>query len=224
MKKIAIAIDGPAAAGKSTIAKQVANALHYTYVDTGAMYRAATWLALKEGVDLTDDREIVQLLERSGLELRPSESGQRVIVRGEDVSEAIRSERVTNAVSRVATLPGVRYYLSELQRELGRRGGVVMDGRDIGTSVLPEAELKVFMTASVEERAERRYLENQKRGIVTSLSDLKQEIEKRDKMDMERAISPLTEASDAVRIDTTGRTIEEVASEIERLAKEKVSR
>ncbi|HEY4567033.1 MAG TPA: (d)CMP kinase [Savagea sp.] len=224
MKNISIAIDGPAAAGKSTIAKRVANALHYTYVDTGAMYRAATWLALQHDVDLTNDEEIVQLLERSGLELRPSESGQRVIVHGEDVSEAIRSERVTNAVSRVATLPNVRRYLGELQRALGQRGGIVMDGRDIGTSVLPHAELKIFMTASVEERAERRYLENKKRGIETSLSDLKREIEKRDKMDMERAISPLTEASDAVRIDTTGRTIDEVASEIERLANEKVSR
>lgn len=211
---IQIAIDGPAAAGKSTIAKITASKLGYTYIDTGAMYRALTYAALKEHIDVNDDEALSQLLSRIDIELSPSEEGQIVLVQGENVTEEIRSQEVTSNVSAVAAQPQVRDMMVEKQRLLANSKGVVMDGRDIGTAVLPNAELKIYMTASVEERAERRFAENTKRGINRSMEQLCQDIANRDKADMERIASPLKQADDAIFIDTTSMSIEQVADTI----------
>lgn len=211
---IQIAIDGPAAAGKSTIAKITASKLGYTYIDTGAMYRALTYAALKEHIDVNDDEALSQLLSRIDIELSPSEEGQIVLVQGENVTEEIRSQEVTSNVSAVAAQPQVRDMMVEKQRLLANSKGVVMDGRDIGTAVLPNAELKIYMTASVEERAERRFAENTKRGIHRSMEQLCQDIANRDKADMERIASPLKQADDAIFIDTTSMSIEQVADTI----------
>ena len=223
-ERISIAIDGPAAAGKSTIAKIVAESLGYAYIDTGAMYRALTWKAQQQQIDATDEERLATLLRGMTIELKPSPTGQLVYVDGEEVTDVIRTPQVTNAVSQVATHESVRERMVELQRSIGEAGAVVMDGRDIGTAVLPFAQLKIFMTASVEERAERRYAENKSRGIETPLDELKEEIRKRDQLDTEREHSPLVQAEDALLVDTTGRTIEEVAREIEQLAKERIAK
>lgn len=223
LKEIKIAIDGPAAAGKSTIAKITAEKLNYTYIDTGAMYRALTYKALTESIDITNGQALSELLEVTTITLEPGQDGQVVKVDGVDVSEAIRSQKVTAVVSEVAAHHAVRELMVDKQRELGEQSGIVMDGRDIGTHVLPMAELKIFMTASVEERAERRYTENQKRGISTSLEQLKKEIEARDEADSNRVSSPLKQAEDAILVDTTSMSIDEVADEISRLAKERLS-
>ncbi len=220
-KGIQIAIDGPAAAGKSTIAKITATKLGYTYIDTGAMYRALTYKALEEHIDVYDDDALTRLLERIVIELTPTEEGQIVRVDGEDITEAIRSQEVTSNVSATAAQPHVRELMVEKQRLLANSKGVVMDGRDIGTAVLPNAELKIFMTASVEERAERRFAENTKRGINRSMEELCQDIADRDKADTERIASPLKQASDAIFIDTTSMSIEQVADEIIRHAEER---
>ncbi|WP_088007515.1 (d)CMP kinase [Indiicoccus explosivorum] len=221
MKTMQIAIDGPAAAGKSTVAKIVAEQLGIIYIDTGAMYRAATLKALETGVDLSDSQALSDLLTRTDIRLEPGDTGQRVFLDGTDVTEEIRSDKVTRAVSEVAAHRGVRSRMVKLQKEFAEGRGVVMDGRDIGIHVLKEADLKVFMIASAEERARRRYEENQIRGIGTPITDLQAEIEKRDKMDSERKESPLVQAADAVLIDTTALTVPEVAERIVRLAKER---
>ncbi len=223
LKEIKIAIDGPAAAGKSTIAKITAEKLGYTYIDTGAMYRALTYKALKQSIDMNNGQALGELLKETIISLEPKENGQVVRVDGVDVSEAIRSSEVTANVSQIAAHHPVRILMVEKQRQLGEQSGVVMDGRDIGTHVLPTAELKIFMTASVEERAERRYTENKARGIETSLEQLKKEIEERDEKDSNREVSPLRQAEDAVLLDTTAMSIEEVADEISRLAKERLA-
>ena len=219
MKRAVIAIDGPAAAGKSTIARKVAQQLGYTYIDTGAMYRAVTLQALKEGVSLREEEQLQQLLQRMTLRLQPEENMQRVFIDDEDVTESLRSSEVTNAVSTVAQYSKVREIMVEKQQKLAAQGGVVMDGRDIGTEVLPDADIKIFMTASVEERAERRYLENQSRGIHTSLEELQKEIAERDAQDMNRDVSPLRQAKDARLIDTTGQSIEQITEKIVQMTK-----
>ncbi len=224
LKGLNIAIDGPAAAGKSTIAKITAEKLQYTYIDTGAMYRALTYKALEERIDISNGKALGELLAKTNLLLVPSKNGQAVLIDGKDVSEAIRTSEVTNAVSEVAAHQAVRTLMVEKQRQLGEGTGVVMDGRDIGTHVLPNADLKIFMTASVEERALRRYAENQTRGIDTPLAELQQEIRERDEADSNRKVSPLKQAEDAILLDTTSMTIEEVADEISRLAKERLER
>ncbi len=221
-KHIQIAIDGPAAAGKSTIAKKTAELLGYTYVDTGAMYRAITYKALSQNIDLHDGERLTKLLKDTSIELKPSPSGQRVFLDGQEVTNEIRSTEVTSNVSVVAAHADLREEMVQRQIEMGINGSVVMDGRDIGTRVLTNAELKIFMSASVEERAMRRYLENQKRGIETSLEELKKEIALRDKLDSEREASPLVQAEDAIFIDTTSLTIEEVSKKIMQLAKERM--
>ncbi len=221
-KGIKIAIDGPAAAGKSTIAKLTAERLGYTYIDTGAMYRALTYKALKAGIHINDGKSLKQLLVETEILLTPSNNGQAVLVNGCDVTEEIRSSEVTAAVSTVAAHGEVRELMVDKQRALSDRSGVVMDGRDIGTDVLPDAELKVFMTASVEERALRRHAENGMRGIDSSLEQLKREISERDRADSERKVSPLRQAEDAIFLDTTSMSIKEVAEEICRLAKERL--
>ncbi|MCZ8532294.1 (d)CMP kinase [Psychrobacillus psychrodurans] len=222
-KQIQIAIDGPAAAGKSTIAKKTAELLGYTYVDTGAMYRAITYKALQENIDLQDEDKLTYLLKDTLIELKPSPDGQLVFLDNMAVTEEIRSKEVTASVSAVAAHATLREEMVKRQMEMGKNGSIVMDGRDIGTHVLKDAELKIFMSASVDERANRRYLENQNRGIETNLEELKQEIALRDKLDSERQASPLIQADDAIFIDTTYLTVDEVSEKIMQLAKERMS-
>lgn len=222
-KSIQIAIDGPAGAGKSTIAKIVAEALTFTYIDTGAMYRAVTYKALEQNIQLNDTVALEQMLRSTDITLQPSNEGQLVFLDGEDVSSAIRSNEVTANVSQVAAHANIREILVSMQKELAAHGGVVMDGRDIGTHVLKDAELKIFMSASVEERARRRFIDNEKRGIPSTIEKLQQEIALRDKLDSEREASPLIQAEDAIYLDTTELSISEAADAILKLAKEKMN-
>lgn len=210
MTKIQIALDGPAGAGKSTIAKQLAAHLDYVYIDTGAMYRAVTLAALEQGIDLEDGQQLGELMTSLDIRLTPGENGQRVFIGEREVTESIRSSEVTNNVSFVAKHAQVRSALVEMQRRLAESGGIVMDGRDIGTVVLPDAELKVFMTATVEERASRRHRENVSRGMDSDLEALQAEIALRDKRDSEREVSPLRQADDAIYLDTTVMSIDQV--------------
>ncbi|MFM0792312.1 (d)CMP kinase [Streptococcus suis] len=221
MKSIQIAIDGPASSGKSTVAKIIAKNFGYTYLDTGAMYRSATYLALTNGIEVTDQNRIVALLAQYPIRFGRDENGQQLVFVGdEDVTLPIRDNQVTNNVSAVAALPLVREELVRLQQEIAQAGGIVMDGRDIGTVVLPQAELKIFLIASVEERALRRFKENTERGIETDLESLKQEIAARDLKDSTREVSPLKAADDAITFDTTGVSIEGVVKFISEKAKE----
>lgn len=221
MKSIQIAIDGPASSGKSTVAKIIAKDFGYTYLDTGAMYRSATYLALQNGIDVTDQDGIVTLLAQHPIRFgRDAQGQQQVFVGEQDVTLPIRDNQVTNNVSAVAALPLVREELVRLQQEIAQAGGIVMDGRDIGTVVLPQAELKIFLIASVEERALRRFKENTERGIETDLETLKEEIAARDYKDSNRTVSPLKAAADAITFDTTGVSIEGVVKFISEKAKE----
>ncbi|OCS86580.1 (d)CMP kinase [Caryophanon latum] len=222
-KTIQIAIDGPAGAGKSTIAKIVAEQLGFTYIDTGAMYRAITYKALQQNVSLADEAALAELLKLSTIELQPSENGQLVFLDGENVSDVIRTNDVTSSVSQVAAHGAIREQMVSAQQQLAAAGGVVMDGRDIATHVLPQAELKVFMSATVEERARRRFIDNEKRGIDSTMESLIEDIALRDKLDSEREVSPLVQADDAIYLDTTTLTIDEAALEILRLAKERMN-
>lgn len=217
-----IAIDGPAGAGKSTVAKKVAKALHYLYIDTGAMFRSLTYEAIRSNIDLSNGTKLRKLLESINIKFLQSDLGQQVYINDEDVTEQIRSQAVTNHVSIVATHKEVRDEMLIRQQHLARNGSVVMDGRDIGTCVLKDAELKIFLTASVEERAQRRYDELKQKGIQTNLEQLKKEIEERDKRDSEREIAPLKKAPDAVEIDTTNLTIDEVVQKILTLVEERI--
>ncbi|MFB8607821.1 (d)CMP kinase [Enterococcus casseliflavus] len=222
MKKINIAIDGPASSGKSTVAKIIANDLGFIYTDTGAMYRSITYLALKTGCSLEDEAAIAALIDQYPITFEPTEHGQEVFAGGEQVTEAIRQPEVTNAVSKVSAYPAIREKLVQQQQMIAKDGGVVMDGRDIGTAVLPQAEVKIFLVASVEERAQRRFKENQQKGIKTDYETLKEEIQQRDYLDSHREVSPLKQAEDAVRIDTSGLTIEQVIEAIKKTIKEKI--
>lgn len=224
LKGLIIAIDGPAAAGKSTIAKRIAKKLGYTYIDTGAMYRALTHKAIQSGINMDSDKELADLLMQTEILLLPLNDSQAVLIDGVDCSEEIRSQVVTAGVSKVAAHTTVRKLMVDKQRELAAGTGVVMDGRDIGTSVLPTADLKIFMTASVDERAERRLIENKKRGIVTPLEQLKAEIEKRDQDDSEREVSPLRMADDAILVDTTSMSIDEVVEKVIQFAEKRMDR
>lgn len=214
MKKINIAIDGPASSGKSTVAKILAKDFGFIYTDTGAMYRSVTYLAIRHGVAFTDEEGLVALIGKYPITFKQSENGQLVFVDGQDVTLAIRESNVTNNVSEVSAHGKVREELVRQQQKIAENGGIVMDGRDIGTAVLPNAEVKIFLVASVEERAERRFKENQQKGIPTDFETLKQEIEQRDYLDSHREVSPLKQADDAVRIDTTGMSISEVVRAI----------
>jgi len=211
---IAIAIDGPAAAGKSTVAKIVAQKLSYIYIDTGAMYRALTGRALEESIDLDDEHALVHLLEQTEIELQQSAEGQIVTVNGKDVTLEIRAQNVTNNVSYVAKHPEIRKEMAMRQQALAKKLGVVMDGRDIGTHVLPGAEVKIFLIATVAERAKRRHEENLQKGFPSDIDELKKEIEQRDHIDSKRATAPLIKADDAVEIDTTSLSVNDVANRI----------
>lgn len=214
MRKIKVAIDGPAAAGKSTVAKAVAERCSFIYIDTGAMYRALTYKALKNKIELEDEEKLVDLLIHTDIKLESAVQGGKVIVDGVDVSKEIRDNEVTNHVSIVSKHSGVRELMVEMQKRLAESGGVVMDGRDIGTHVMPDAEVKIFMIASVEERANRRFTENLQKGIQTDLEKLKEEISLRDKLDSEREVAPLKKANDAIEIDTTSLSIDQVIDKI----------
>ncbi|WP_068982867.1 MULTISPECIES: (d)CMP kinase [Lysinibacillus] len=221
-KNIQIAIDGPAGAGKSTIAKIVAEALGFTYIDTGAMYRAVTYKALQQDIYLDDEEKLAEMLASSTIELKPSPQGQLVFLDGKNVSAEIRSNEVTSSVSQVSAHAKVRELLVAQQQKLAANGCVVMDGRDIATHVLKNAELKIFMSATVEERARRRFIDNQKRGIESSIEKLQEDIALRDKMDSEREASPLIQAADAIFLDTTALSIDDAAQAILKLAQEKM--
>ena len=204
-----IAIDGPAGAGKSTISKFVSAELGYLYIDTGAMYRAIGYKAICEGIDLDDKEKLVEMTKNVNLELKITDHGQGVFVDGEDVTGKIRTGEVSMAASKVSAIMGVRETLVDLQRKIAGSNNVIMDGRDIGTVVLPDAEVKIFLTASVEDRAMRRYLEMKEKGVETSYQAVKEDMEERDYNDSHRAASPLKAADDAVVIDTSGKTLGE---------------
>lgn len=221
--EIKIAIDGPASSGKSTIAKKIADLYHLVYVDTGAMYRSLTFLALKNNVSVHDEEALIELLDTVTITFKRNKDGQLVFANDKDITEEIRQHDVTNNVSVVSSYGLVREELVSRQLEIAQDTGVVMDGRDIGTVVLPDADVKIFLVASVEERAERRYLENKEKGIETDFELLKQEIIARDEYDSNREISPLKQAEDAVRIDTTSLSIEEVVEECQKIINKKAN-
>jgi cytidylate kinase len=216
-----IAIDGPAAAGKSTIGELLAKRLGYLYLDTGAMYRAVTWVALEQGIDIADEQAITALAERVEINItRPTVDDGRqytVYANGQDVTWQIRRPEVDANVSPVSAYPGVRKALTEQQRRIGRRGCIVMMGRDIGTVVLPDADLKIYLGATVEERARRRHHEILERGEEADYEKVLASMRRRDKIDSEREAAPLRPADDAIIIDTTGLSIAEVLTKVEEL-------
>lgn len=221
-KGLQVAIDGPASAGKSTVAKKVAKRFGYVYCDTGAMYRSVTLAALRKGVSMDDQSAIVKLAQEINISFQPGDPDQRVFIDGQEVTMDIRSNDVAKNVSAVAAIPAVRTEMVKEQRHIAENGGIVMDGRDIGTTVLPNAPVKIFLVASAYERARRRFEENQQKGIATStLEELQQAIELRDKKDSTRKVSPLTKASDAVEIDSTHMTVEQVVDEIAKIIEKK---
>ena len=216
MDRISIAIDGPGGAGKSTFAKRMAERFGFLYVDTGAIYRTVGLRALREGVEPGDAAAVVPLLDKMEILLRHDETGlQRMLLDGEDVTDAIRAPEVSMAASAVSALPQVRAFLLDMQRDLARKQSVVMDGRDIGTVVLPDAEVKIYLTASLEERSRRRLLELQAKGVETTMEEVMRDMAQRDKNDMERAEAPLRRAEDAVLVDSTELDIEQTAAAIE---------
>lgn len=220
MKKIVVAIDGPAGAGKSTIAKLAAEKLGYAYIDTGAMYRSVAWKFLQTGKAFDEDF-ISGLSKTMLIDFKPEAKINRVFVDGTEVTDAIRTPEVTAIVSRVAAIGAVREAMVDQQRRMGEAGGVLMDGRDIGTVVFPNAQLKIFLTASVEERARRRYAEMVAKGQQVDLQQLQADIAERDKQDSERAISPLRQAEDALLLDTSDMGISEVTDRILQLVQER---
>ena len=209
-----IAIDGPAGAGKSTIAKLLAKKLGILYLDTGAMYRAVGLKAIENGIDVTDETAVKKMLDSTTVDVKSEEGVQHVYLDGKDVTGKIREHRVSKAASDISAVPCVRYKMVDLQREIAARCDTVLDGRDIGTFVLPNAEYKIFLTASVAERARRRYEELKAKGEECTLESVASDIEKRDYNDSHRALAPLRKADDAVEIDTTDLSIEEVADKI----------
>ena len=214
MKQNVIAIDGPAGAGKSTVAKMVAEKIGFVYIDTGAMYRAVTFRVLAEGIELTNHAAISALAGRISVRFNRGVAGLRVFADGVDVTEAIRTPEVTAAVPHVSQVAAVRQAMVRLQQEMAATGAVVLDGRDIGSVVVPDACAKIFLTASVAERARRRWQEMKQKGYEQDLAALQQEIEQRDRQDSERELAPLVQAADAVLLDTTGMPIEAVVSGI----------
>lgn len=209
MSTFKVAIDGPAGAGKSTIAKTVAKELKIVYIDTGAMFRAVGLAAVRAGIDPKDKEAVEKILDKIDIDIAHDDSGQRIFLNNEDVSEAIRMPEISVAASDVAVIGEVRAKLLELQRSLAEKNDVIMDGRDIGTHVLPNANLKIFLTASVDERAKRRYDELVGKGIECDFEEVKRDIEYRDKNDSQREIAPLRPAEDGIIVDTTGNTLEE---------------
>ncbi|WP_276797717.1 (d)CMP kinase [Fusobacterium gonidiaformans] len=210
MKEFIVALDGPAGSGKSTIAKRIAKQYHFTYVDTGAMYRMITWFFLENNVSWKEEVACQKALEQVHLDMK----NERFFVNGQDVSEAIRGPRVSSYVSEIAALKVVRNQLVHLQREISKGKEVILDGRDIGTVVFPKANLKIFLLASAEERAKRRFLEYEEKGETISYEEVLKSIQERDYIDSTRKESPLRKAEDAIEIDSSTMTIEEVVAEV----------
>ena len=221
-KKIAIAIDGPAGAGKSSISKVVANELGYLYIDTGAMYRGVTWAVLDSHVDVNNQKEVEALLPSLDLTLEPTASACKVFVKGQDVTNLIRQQQINENVSTIASYKGVREYLVERQQAMAAIGGVILDGRDIGSVVLPDAELKIYLTASVDARAKRRWLEVQGTSNEQPLEDIKKNVESRDEMDKNRDESPLVCVEDAIIVDSSNMTFDETVEHILHLVQERI--
>ena len=221
-KKIAIAIDGPAGAGKSSISKVVANELGYLYIDTGAMYRGVTWAVLDSNVDVNNQKDVEALLPSLDLTLEPTASACKVYVKGQDVTDLIRQQQINENVSTIASYKGVREYLVERQQAMAAVGGVILDGRDIGSVVLPNAELKIYLTASVDARAKRRWLEVQGTSNEQPLEDIKKNVESRDEMDKNRDESPLVCVEDAIVVDSSNMTFDETVKHILHLVQERI--
>ena len=221
-KKIAIAIDGPAGAGKSSISKVVANELGYLYIDTGAMYRGVTWAVLDSRVDVKNQKDVEALLPTLDLTLEPTASACKVCVKGQDVTNLIRQQQINENVSTIASYKGVREYLVERQQAMAAVGGVILDGRDIGSVVLPDAELKIYLTASVDARAKRRWLEVQGTSNEQPLEDIKKNVESRDEMDKSRDESPLVCVEDAIVVDSSNMTFDETVKHILHLVQERI--
>lgn len=221
-KKIAIAIDGPAGAGKSSISKVVANELGYLYIDTGAMYRGVTWAVLDSHVDVKNQKDVESLLPSLDLTLEPTANACKVFVKGQDVTDLIRQQQINENVSTIASYKGVREYLVERQQAMAAVGGVILDGRDIGSVVLPKAELKIYLTASVDARAKRRCLEVQGTSNEQSLEDIKNNVESRDEMDKNRDESPLVCVEDAIVVDSSNMTFDETVEHILHLVQERI--
>lgn len=218
-----IAIDGPAGAGKSTVAKSVAAKLGYVYVDTGAMYRAIALYMLEQKINLKDEQAISDAVSHIDISIQYQGGEQQILLNGENVNGKIRSPEVSSAASVTSTYPAVRKKLTQIQQTMALNTDLVMDGRDIGTTVLPHAQVKIFLTASVETRARRRYLELTEKGETCNLEDIKKDIADRDYRDMHRKVSPLKMANDAVRIDSSDMTADEVAYTIMQIASEKTN-
>lgn len=214
MKQLTIAIDGPAGAGKSSVAKLVANRVSYLYIDTGAMYRAITWAVLQEHIDIHDEERIGKFIKTIDVQLKPCADTSHVYVNGIEVTEAIRTQDISSCVSSVAALAVVRQKLVQLQRGMAAVGGVILDGRDIGTVVLPDADIKLFLTASVASRAQRRYLEMKEKGSTETLEEIARSIADRDYQDSHRAIAPLKKADDAILLDNSELNLEQTADVI----------
>ena len=220
--KIAVAVDGPAGAGKSSISKIVAKKLGYLYIDTGAMYRSVTWAVLHNHIDVNNQTAVEALLPELDLTMEASDDSCKVFIAGQDVTDFIRTPQVNNAVSIVALYKGVRQYLVERQRLMAEAGGVILDGRDIGSVVLPNAELKIYLTASVEARAMRRYLEVKGTVNEQTLEDIKDSVMQRDDMDKNRKESPLIQVEDAVLVDSSEMTFDETVERILHLVQERI--
>jgi cytidylate kinase len=219
-KTITIAIDGPAGAGKSTLARRLASRLGFLYIDTGAMYRAVALWAQRLGVGWDDARRLEQLARESRIELAP---GGRVLLNGEDVSEAIRSPEISEGASRVSAVPGVRRALVEKQQQMGREASVVMEGRDIGTVVFPDAEVKIYLDAAPQERTRRRLKDLAARGVQADFAQVLHEIERRDQRDSTRADSPLRQAPDAIYVDSTSMSEDEVEEALLKIVRNRTS-
>lgn len=223
MKTVSIAIDGPSGAGKSSLAKALARELGFIYVDTGALYRSVGYQVLKRGGDQSDSAFVKKLLPNLKVELKYIDGNQRVFVNNQDVSDMIRTPEVSMAASAVSAIPAVREFLFDLQRETAKKNNVVMDGRDIGTVVLPDADIKIFLTASPEERARRRFRELKEKGIEASFEDVLADMIKRDYDDANRQTAPLRKAEDAITVDTTGNTFEQSLEIIKQIVQERLN-
>ena len=220
MATLKIAIDGPAGAGKSTIAKAVAKELNFIYIDTGAMYRAVGLGACRRGIDTTVHEDVIGILDELDISIGHTEAGQQIYLNGENVSDEIRLPEISVAASNVAVIPAVRLKLVELQRSLAEKTDVIMDGRDIGTYVLPDAQLKIFLTANPMERAKRRFIELTEKGVKTTLEEVAEDMAYRDKNDSGREFAPLKPADDSVLADSTELTLQETIDKISNMAKE----
>jgi len=223
VKKLIVAIDGPAGAGKSTLAKRLAQELGYTYMDTGAMYRAFAWKVMRDAIDLGDERTLRKILQGTNIDLKKENGRLKVVLDGVDVTDRIRTPEVSQMASKVSAVKAVRERMVELQRAMGSEGGVVVEGRDIGTVVFPQAEVKIYLDAGPRERARRRYEELKAQGKEVSLKETREEMEERDRRDQGRELAPLRKAEDAVMIDSTQLDVAGVVARVMQEIRSKMS-